>query len=115
MADAIIALTALSALLASVMGLNSSSLDASQKASTRLTATLIAKAVLEDRSIRDNQGSFTVDGTAYSWTRISAPKTSRSLSVVQISDITITVNWQVKSGQNQVSLQTSRWQARNEG
>jgi len=114
MADAVIALTILSASLTSILGLNSTGFLASQKASSHLTATLIARAVLEDRSIREDQGNFVVKGSTYTWTREVEPRPLAANDVVVVSDIAITVSWQVKSGQNQVTLTTMRWRGRNE-
>lgn len=113
MADALVALMLLSVLLTSLIGVNTNSLEASQKANARLTATLIAQAVLEDRSVRDDEGSFTVNGTAYDWTREAVTLPASIDDTALLDEITITVEWQVKSGKNHVTLATSRWRANN--
>lgn len=113
MADAIIALTILSTLLTSVMGLNSAAFDASRKARTRLTAALVAKALIADPSIRTDQGTFTIDRTKYDWRRQKTPRQTAREDIVTVSDITITVEWQVKSGLNQISLHSAEWNTRH--
>lgn len=109
MADALVALTLMSVLLTALLGVNDTSLNASQKADANLTATLIAQAVLEDRSIRDDSGVFEVDARAYEWQRVIKTRRADRNDTVALDDIAITVAWQVKTGQNQITLSSSRW------
>lgn len=109
MADALVALTVMSALLTALLGVNDTSLNASQKADARLTATLIAQAVLEDRSIRESDGVFAVDTRTYQWRRDIKPRRTDRTDSVALDDIAVTVQWQVKTGQNQITLSTSKW------
>lgn len=109
MADALVALTVMSALLTALLGVNDTSLNASQKADARLTATLIAQAVLEDRSIRESDGMFAVDTRAYHWRRDIKPHRTDRTDSVALDDIAVTVQWQVKTGQNQITLSSSKW------
>lgn len=114
-ADAIVALTILSLLLTALIGINGNSQTAAQRAKARLTATLVAQAVTEDRSIRDLQGTFVVDGTPYTWSRSIETEHCDRNDIVELQNIDVIVEWQVKTGQSQVELSTKRWRVRNDG
>lgn len=114
-ADAVVALTILSLLLTALMGINGNSQTAAQRAKARLTATLIAQAVTEDRSIREPQGTIVVDRIPYTWTRSIETERSGQNDIVELQDTDVTVEWQVKTGQSQVELSTKKWRVRNDG
>jgi Tfp pilus assembly protein PilV len=116
MADALVALVIASLFLTSLLSVNTASLKSSGSASETLTATYVARAVLEDPSLREDQGQFLVDGRAYTWTRIWTDRPSAPADRAVLTDMTVKVSWPVGMTTRTFELRTTRLKGkRHEG
>lgn len=109
MADAIIALLIVSVLMTALVGLTLTNAQNSRAADTRLTATLIARGLSEDPSIRQKKGSFEVNHQIFDWEIERKRSALNEDTVLQIEEIEVDVTWSVRSGQNQITYRTARW------
>lgn len=97
MADTLVALTLLALFVASLLSINSNSISATQKSHAKLGATLIAKALATDRSIRENKGEFVLDQRTFKWTKRVTPQQASTSSRVALNDISISVEWEISN------------------
>lgn len=115
MADAIVALTIAAIFVTSLLGLNNSSLNSITSGANKLTATLIAKSILEDRSLRENSGSFLVAGQEFEWFRQTSSKPSNPNDFLQTNEVIVTVNWQGHQNQQTLVVRTSTYRLQKYG
>ena len=108
MADALIALLITALFLSALLSVNSSSLRAAGSGETRLTAAMIARAVVEDASLRGNAGEVNVAGRAYTWRRNLTEMPSVPGDGALLTGISVAVSWQGPSGELGYRLETAR-------
>lgn len=98
LADALVALLICSLFLTSFLSLNTTSLRAVGQGHNRLVASYIARAVIEDPSIRESEGDFVVDGKSFHWSRTSTDRTVAETDRIVVSDLEVDVTWNTFSG-----------------
>lgn len=97
MADTLLALTILSVFAVSIIGMNTNSTSALQKSNARLSATLLAKSILSDRSIRGTQGEVEIGPRLYRWHKKVTPRNISSQLHPRLNDVTISINWEMRN------------------
>ena len=113
MADAIIALIIVSVLMTALVGLTVTNTQNSLAADSRLTATLIARGIAEDPSIREAAGSFKVENRTFDWEIERSPAPITDTTLLQMERIKVDVTWRIRSGENRVTYRTARWSVPN--
>lgn len=107
MADTICAVLVASLLLSALLGANQLALRASASAERSVGAALLARAVLEDRSIREKTGTFTIGQTVYRFHREDVRRAGRAAGAAQLTDTVVTVRWDGPSGEQAFALRTA--------
>lgn len=98
LADALVALLICSLFLTSFLSLNGTSRHATERGHNRLVAAYIARAVLNDPSIREDAGAFVIDGNTFQWSRVKTDRPGSETDRVTISDLEVTISWTGPSG-----------------
>tara|TARA_R110002049_G_scaffold193364_3_gene362209 strand:+ start:512 stop:859 length:348 start_codon:yes stop_codon:yes gene_type:complete len=113
MADALIALVLASLFLTGLLSVNATSLKTAESGEARLTAALIARAVIEDPSLREDQGKVSVAGRAYDWQRRREELPAQLKDRAGLTRISVDVRWQGRSGELVYKLETKRLKGRS--
>jgi|GEM_PF-3339036 len=113
MADALIALVLASLFLTGLLSVNATSLQTAESGEARLTAALIARAVIEDPSLREDQGKVSVAGRAYDWQRKREDLPAEPKDRAGLTRISVDVRWQGRSGDLVYRLETKRLKGRS--
>lgn len=114
MADALVALVLASLFLTGLLSVNAASLHSAESGENRLTAALIARAVIEDPSLREDKGRFSVNGRIYDWRRTQQARPSDPRDRVMVVDISVEIRWAGRSGELVYSLKTTRMKGRTD-
>lgn len=116
MADALVALVTASLFLTSLLSVNTASLRSSGSATEALTAAYVARAALEDPSLREDQGQFVVNGRTYTWARIRTDRAPAPTDRAVLTDITVKVSWRAGMTTRTFELHTTKLKGkRHEG
>lgn len=109
LADALVALLVCSLFLASLLQLDTNSRRRVSQSHDRLVAAFVARAVLEDPSLRDEQGEVLIDGKAFQWSRTRTDRPTAETDRVSLSDLRVTISWPSPTGDTQsISANTVR-------
>ena len=115
LADALVALLICSLFLTSFLSFNVTSQKTASRAHDRLVAAYVARAVLEDPSIREDAGDFVIRGKAFHWLRMDTQRASAEADRVVLSDIQVTVSWAAGSGADaSITARTVRLRSAND-
>ncbi|KCZ95302.1 hypothetical protein HHI_06514 [Hyphomonas hirschiana VP5] len=112
MADALIALLLTSLFLSGLLSVNATTLRTAVSGETRLTAALIARAVIEDPSMREDAGKVEVAGRTYTWQRDRQDLPPDMKDRALLTTISVAVHWQGRSGDLVYRLETARVKGR---
>tara|TARA_R110002049_G_scaffold32139_4_gene107539 strand:+ start:242 stop:613 length:372 start_codon:yes stop_codon:yes gene_type:complete len=114
MADALVALVLASLFLTGLLSVNAASLHSAESGENRLTAALIARAVIEDPSLREDTGRLSVNGRIYDWRRTQQARPSDLRDRAMVVDISVEIRWAGRSGELVYSLKTTRMKGRTD-
>lgn len=109
MADALVALLLLSLLLSTLIPLNASGRSSLSKADAKLTATLLAKRLIDRESPAEESGNVTIEGREYSWRVLRETRPAAFDDVVVLDLLTAEVAWSSGNASTNTTLSTLRW------
>ena len=112
MADTLLALIVLALFVTQLTSINLTGSKSATNTSARLTATLIAKALVEDPSIRTDRGTFIIDGMSYAWTRDERQRPNAPTDRAILVDTQIVVTWPADTPTHSFEIQSTRIRGR---
>ena len=113
MADTLLALIVLSLFVVQLTHINLTGTKAAAETSQELTAALIAKALIEDPSIRSHQGSFQIKGTNYGWRRETLERPGTPTDRAALIETHIEVRWPADNPAHSYEVQSTRMRGRS--
>ena len=97
--------------MTTLLNLTFGSTRASEKADARLTATLIARAIAEDRTTHDDEGQLQIQGRTYFWERQLDAGAVPSAGVLLLKRISVRVSWDDGADDRGITYKTATWEA----